>query len=102
AATLLPSKGQTILSNVPNISDVVTMLETLKHLGVKVEHIDNTVSIDATNLTSFTAPYELIKKMRASFSVLGPLLARFGQAQVALPGGCDIGARPVDYHIKGL
>jgi len=102
AATLLPSKGTTILSNVPNISDVVTMLETLKHLGVKVEHIDNTVSIDATNLTSFTAPYELIKKMRASFSVLGPLLARFGQAQVALPGGCDIGARPVDYHIKGL
>ena len=102
AATLLPSKGQTILSNVPNISDVNTMLEMLKHLGVKVEHIDNTVSIDATNLTSYTAPYELIKKMRASFSVLGPLLARFGQAQVALPGGCDIGARPVDYHIKGL
>ena len=78
------------------------MLEMLSHLGVKVERVDNTVTIDATNLTSYTAPYELIKKMRASFSVLGPLLARFGQAQVALPGGCDIGARPVDYHIKGL
>jgi UDP-N-acetylglucosamine 1-carboxyvinyltransferase len=67
-----------------------------------VQHVDNTVVLDATNLTSCNAPYELIKKMRASFSVLGPLLARFGQAQVALPGGCDIGARPVDYHLKGL
>lgn len=102
AATLLPAKGRTVLSNVPRISDVMTMLEMLRHLGVKTEHVDNTVIVDATSLTSFTAPYELIKKMRASFSVLGPLLARFGQAQVALPGGCDIGARPVDYHIKGL
>ncbi|BDI31890.1 UDP-N-acetylglucosamine 1-carboxyvinyltransferase 1 [Capsulimonas corticalis] len=103
AATLLPSKGQTVLTNVPRISDVLTMIEMLKVLGVKAEFTsDSTVILDATNLTSSKAPHELIQKMRASFSVLGPLLARFGNASVALPGGCDIGARPVDYHIKGL
>lgn len=103
AAALLPETGQTVLSNVPRISDVLTMLEMLRHLGVKTQwHDDSTVSLDATGLTSHEAPYELIKKMRASFSVLGPLVARFGRARVALPGGCDIGARPVDYHLKGL
>lgn len=103
AAALLPERGQTVLSNVPRISDVLTMLDMLQHLGVQTHwHDDSTVSLDATALTSHEAPYELIKKMRASFSVLGPLVARFGQAQVALPGGCDIGARPVDYHLKGL
>ena len=103
AATLLPSTGQTVLRNVPQISDVMTMLEMLRHLGVKADWTDPaTVMLDATALTSYEAPYELIKKMRASFSVLGPLVARFGKARVALPGGCDIGARPVDYHLKGL
>lgn len=103
AATLLPQQGQTVLSNVPRISDVLNMLEMLRHLGVKATWSGpSTVVIDATALTSFEAPYELITKMRASFSVLGPILARFGQARVALPGGCDIGARPVDYHLKGL
>lgn len=103
AAALLPETGQTVLRNVPQISDVLTMLEMLRHLGVKTEWADDsTVSLDATSLTTYDAPYELIKKMRASFSVLGPLVARFGRASVALPGGCDIGARPVDYHIKGL
>ncbi len=103
AATLLPAQGQTVLSNVPRISDVLTMLEMLRHLGVQTEWPDaTTVTLDATHLHSHIAPYELIKKMRASFSVLGPLVARFGKASVALPGGCDIGARPVDYHIKGL
>ena len=103
AATLLPQSGRTVLSNVPRISDVLTMLEMLRHLGVQTQwHSHDTVSLDASNLTSHVAPYELIKQMRASFSVLGPLLARWGQASVALPGGCDIGARPVDYHLKGL
>jgi UDP-N-acetylglucosamine 1-carboxyvinyltransferase len=103
AATLLPEHGQTTLSNVPQISDVLTMLEMLQHLGVKVNFSGpNTVSLDAGTLNTHEAPYELIKKMRASFSVLGPILARYGQARVALPGGCDIGARPVDYHLKGL
>ena len=102
AATLLPDHGQTVLTNVPRISDVLTMLEMLRHLGIQAKFSDGTVVIDATSLTSHEAPYELIKQMRASFSVLGPLLARFGEARVALPGGCDIGARPVDYHLKGL
>ena len=103
AAALLPDTGITTLSNVPRISDVVTMLEMLQQLGVKTTFaLDGTVIIDSSSLTSHIAPYELIGKMRASFSVLGPLLARFGKAQVALPGGCDIGARPVDYHLKGL
>ena len=103
AASLLPDVGQTILSNVPRISDVVNMLELIQHLGVRAEFIEqNTVLIDSTQITANEAPYEIIKKMRAGFSVLGPILARYGKARVALPGGCDIGARPVDYHVKGL
>ena len=103
AATVLPEKGRTVLTNVPRISDVLTLLELLRHLGVQADFTESgVVTIDASAPTSFEAPYELIQKMRASFSVLGPLLARFGQARVALPGGCDIGARPVDYHLKGL
>lgn len=101
-AALLPSSGQTVLHNVPRISDVFTMLEILQTLGIRVDFSQNTVTLDSSHLTSHEAPYELIRKMRASFLVLGPLLARFGQARVALPGGCDIGARPVDYHVKGL
>jgi len=103
AATVLPQKGRTVLTNVPRISDVLTLLALLRHLGIPADFTEpGIVSIDSTSPTSFEAPYELIKMMRASFSVLGPLLARFGQARVALPGGCDIGARPVDYHLKGL
>ena len=103
ASALLPETGVTTLTNVPRISDVFTMLEMLRCLGVKTTMTQQgVVTIDATTLTSHIAPYELIGKMRASFSVLGPLVARFGRAQVALPGGCDIGARPVDYHLKGL
>lgn len=102
AATLLPSMGKTVLKNVPRISDVLTLLDIMKYLGVGVDFTDNVVTLDSTSLTTSEAPYELIRKMRASFGVLGPLLARFGQARVALPGGCDIGARPVDYHLKGM
>ena len=102
AAALLPATGQTVLKNVPRISDVVTLLDILKYLGVSVDFTENVVTLDSTALATSEAPYELIRKMRASFLVLGPLLARFGKARVALPGGCDIGARPVDYHVKGL
>ena len=102
AAALLPATGQTVLKNVPRISDVLTLLDILKYLGVNVDFTGNVVTLDSTSLATSEAPYELIRKMRASFLVLGPLLARFGKARVALPGGCDIGARPVDYHIKGL
>ena len=102
AAAILPASGQTILTNVPRISDVLILLDILKYVGVKVDFTGNTVVLDSSSLTTSEAPYELIRKMRASFLVLGPLLARFGKAHVALPGGCDIGARPVDYHVKGL
>ncbi len=102
AAAILPASGQTVLTNVPRISDVLTLLDILQYVGVKVDFNGNTVTLDSSSLTTSEAPYELIRKMRASFLVLGPLLARFGSARVALPGGCDIGARPVDYHVKGL
>jgi UDP-N-acetylglucosamine 1-carboxyvinyltransferase len=102
AGTLL-AKGETILWNVPKIGDIYTMAEMLRCLGARVEFVgDHGVLIDATVLTSTDAPHQLVKKMRASFSVLGPLLARCGRARVAEPGGCDIGARPIDFHLKGL
>ncbi len=102
AAAILPASGQTVLTNVPRISDVLTLLDILRHVGVRADFSGSTVTLDSSSLTTSEAPYELISKMRASFLVLGPLLARFGRAHVALPGGCDIGARPVDYHLKGL
>ena len=97
-----------LLSNVPRLHDVTTMLKLLRTMGVVAERSDGdgdaeaTVSLDARRITSREAPYELVKTMRASILVLGPLLARFGEARVSLPGGCAIGTRPVDQHIKGL
>ncbi len=103
AAAMIASEGQNVLTNVPRISDISVMSEMLAGLGVQARYTGkNTLLIDSTNMRSTTAPYELIKKMRASFSVLGPVLARAGRASVALPGGCDIGARPVDFHLEGL
>lgn len=101
-AGALLAKGTTILENVPLIGDFFTMIEMLNELGVKTRIAGNTVEIDATQITREEAPYDLVKKMRASFSVAGPLVARLGHARVPLPGGCDIGARPVDFHVKGL
>lgn len=102
-AGALLGKGETILRNVPKIGDVRTMMEMLRSLGVKcVEEPNSVVRIDATNIDATEAPYELVKKMRASFCVLGPVLARKGYAKVAMPGGCDIGARPIDFHVKGI
>ena len=92
-----------VLQNVPRLQDVATMLTLIRNMGVQVERSDNgTVRIDASKLSSPEAPYELVKTMRASVLALGPLLARFGEATVSLPGGCAIGSRPVDQHIKGL
>ena len=91
------------LSSVPNLKDVNTTYTLLRHMGVKVELTgDNSVMLDASDVSSQEAPYEMVKTMRASILVLGPLLARFGHARVSLPGGCAIGSRPVDLHIKGL
>lgn len=91
------------LHNVPRLQDVATMLKLIRNMGVSAEHHeDGRVSLDAGKLSNPEAPYELVKTMRASVLALGPLLARFGQAKVSLPGGCAIGSRPVDQHIKGL
>lgn len=102
-AGALLGKGETVLSNIPAIGDVRTMMEMLRALGVKCwEEPQGVVHIDATEIEATEAPYELVKKMRASFCVLGPVLARKGYAKVAMPGGCDIGARPIDFHVKGI
>ena len=93
------------LENVPGLQDVSTMLKLIRNMGVDAERqvgMPGTVTVNAGNLTSPEAPYELVKTMRASVLALGPLLARFGEATVSLPGGCAIGSRPVDQHIKGL
>ena len=90
------------LTNVPHLQDVNTTLKLLQHLGIKVNRDGGLLVLDAGNIVSHEAPYEMVKTMRASILVLGPLLARFGHARVSLPGGCAIGSRPVDLHIKGL
>src|SRR3954469_6392915 len=91
-----------VLENVPRLQDVATMAKLIKNMGVAVERDGGSVRIDAKDLHFPEAPYELVKTMRASVLALGPLLARFGEATVSLPGGCAIGSRPVDQHIKGL
>ena len=98
----LLTSGDLELSNVPRLHDVRTILKLLAQTGLKVSQDDERVTLNGSNITSLEAPYELVKTMRASILVLGPLLARFGQAKVSLPGGCAIGSRPVDQHIKGL
>ncbi len=100
ASLLAP--GTYHLSNTPNLRDVWTMSRLLNSLGVFCELNGNDLFVDSTKVTSFEAPYEHVKKMRASFYVLGPLVARYGQARVSLPGGCAWGPRPVDLHLKGL
>jgi UDP-N-acetylglucosamine 1-carboxyvinyltransferase len=101
-ACLLTAQPVT-LANVPRLQDVATMLKLIRNMGVSAEWgEDGSVRVDAGGLSSPEAPYELVKTMRASVLALGPLLARFGEATVSLPGGCAIGSRPVDQHIKGL
>jgi len=90
------------LTNVPELNDIGTMLKLLAQMGVKVERDGENVTLDASGLNNPLAPYEMVKTMRASILVLGPLVARCSEARVSLPGGCAIGARPVDQHIKGL
>jgi UDP-N-acetylglucosamine 1-carboxyvinyltransferase len=98
----LLTAGDLELSNVPRLHDVKTMLKLLSKTGLKVTQDDERVTLNGSAIDSLEAPYELVKTMRASILVLGPLLARFGEAKVSLPGGCAIGSRPVDQHIKGL
>ena len=101
AAALLTA-GETKINRVPDLRDTRTMAKLLEMLGVQVQFANNKMQIDATTIDKPIAPYDLINKMRASFYVLGPLVARFGKAIVSLPGGCAWGPRPVDYHLKGL
>lgn len=101
AATLI-SPGKHILHNVPDLRDTRTMLKVLETFGTKWSRDGSTVYLDTTVLTGAEAPYELVKTMRASILVLGPLLARVGLARVSLPGGCAIGARPINYHLRGF
>lgn len=100
-AALLSSEPVTLL-NLPRLQDVATMLKLIRNMGVTIEETEDGVRIDSSKLSSPEAPYELVKTMRASVLALGPLLARFGDATVSLPGGCAIGSRPVDQHIKGM
>jgi UDP-N-acetylglucosamine 1-carboxyvinyltransferase len=101
AASLL-APGRSVLRNVPRIQDCFTMGEVLEHLGAAVTWEEGGVAVDATRLSSVEAPYELVRKMRASIVVMGPLLARTGEARVAMPGGDNIGSRPIDLHLEGL
>ncbi len=100
-ASLL-TEGTSVLKNTPELNDVYTMIKLLKHLGVEVAFNNHKLSLNTANITGQEAPYEHVKKMRASVYVLGPLLAKFGYAKVSLPGGCAWGPRPINLHIEGL
>lgn len=102
AATLLASDGKSVIEEVPALSDVYTINEVLRTLNADVGFANNEVIVDATKTLNYEAPFEYVRKMRASVLVMGPLLARNGRARVALPGGCAIGSRPIDQHLKGF
>src|SRR5262245_27055202 len=101
-ASLLLTTGATRLRNVPRVRDVVTFGQVLQAIGAKMSFDASELVIDTSAIDRYQAHYDLVKTMRASFLVLGPLLARYGKACVSLPGGCAIGARPVNLHLKGL
>ena len=103
AATLLGTSPST-LEQVPDLEDVRTFSQVLRHLGVGVEYnkAEHMLYVDSTNISTCEAPYELVRKMRASFLIMGPLLARYGHSKISLPGGCAIGTRPIDLHLKGF
>jgi UDP-N-acetylglucosamine 1-carboxyvinyltransferase len=102
AATLLASDGKSVIRDVPTLSDVYTINEVLRNLNAEVSFENNTVVVDASRVLKEEAPFEYVRKMRASVLVMGSLLARNGRARVALPGGCAIGSRPIDQHLKGF
>ena len=101
-AGALLAEGPVRIHNVPRLRDVATMIALLRNLGADVAGEDTTVEVTQSSVSRFRAPYDLVKTMRASFLLMGPLLARFGRAEVSLPGGCAIGPRPVDQHLKGF
>ena len=104
AGALLIQKGESVIRNVPPLRDIDTIIEMIKFVGAKVTYDPKAqvMTINAARITENTAPYDLMRQMRASFLVLGPILARVGEARVSLPGGCSLGSRPVDFHIKAF
>src|SRR5699024_6292073 len=102
AASLIAEEGQSTLRDVPTVDDVYTINEVLRNVNADVEFSNNVVTVDAAKDLLTEAPIEYVRKMRASVLVLGPLLARFGHAKVAMPGGCAIGTRPIDLHLIGF
>ena len=101
-AACILNDGENTISNVPDLADVRTMMELLETLGARCEYTDGELLVNSKTINRYKAPYDLVKTMRASVLVLGPLVARFKKAEVSLPGGCAIGERPIDQHIKGL
>ncbi len=101
-AAVLLADGRSVIHDVPRIQDCVTMVEVLEHLGAGVSWEGGSLAVDTRDVRPVETPYELVRRMRASILVLGPLLARFGQAHVAMPGGCNIGSRKIDLHLRGL
>lgn len=102
AASLLATEGDSVICDVPLLDDVMTIQSVLATLGAQITYNNETMRISAPIIQSYEAPYELIRKMRASFLVMGPLLARIGKVRISLPGGCAIGTRPIDQHLKGF
>ncbi|WP_186576601.1 UDP-N-acetylglucosamine 1-carboxyvinyltransferase [Aquibacillus kalidii] len=102
AASIIASEGKSVLYEVPALADVYTIKEVLSNMNADVSFANNTVTVDASQPLTTEAPFEYVRKMRASVLVLGPLLARYGHAKVAMPGGCAIGSRPIDLHLKGF
>ncbi|MEC3884183.1 UDP-N-acetylglucosamine 1-carboxyvinyltransferase [Halobacillus sp. HZG1] len=102
AASIIASEGKSVLHEVPALADVYTINEVIRHMNADVNMVGNTVTVDASSELETEAPIEYVRKMRASVLVLGPLLARYGHAKVAMPGGCAIGSRPIDQHLKGF
>ncbi|GAB4074792.1 UDP-N-acetylglucosamine 1-carboxyvinyltransferase [Barrientosiimonas marina] len=101
-ASMLASEGQSVITDVPVLADVYTINDVLRYMNADVEFNDQTIHVDASQELLTEAPFEYVRKMRASVLVLGPLLARYGHANVAMPGGCAIGSRPIDLHLKGF
>ncbi|NAO99626.1 UDP-N-acetylglucosamine 1-carboxyvinyltransferase [Halomonas sp. MG34] len=102
AASLIASEGKSVITEVPELADVYTINQVLSNMNAEVHFDNNTVTVDASKRLKTEAPFEYVRKMRASVLVLGPLLARYGHANVAMPGGCAIGSRPIDLHLKGF
>jgi UDP-N-acetylglucosamine 1-carboxyvinyltransferase len=101
-AGALLSSEECLIHNVPNLADVNRMMEILSALGVGVDYQGHTLHVQSRSFNKTSAPYELVSQLRASFFCIGPMLARLGSVQIPLPGGCAIGARPVDLHVRGL